>query len=131
ARIAAVAGDEVNLKITTRIEMVIADRMIPMRVLSRVQPPAIDRLDGARILVSGGTNGIGRAIADEAVRLGAHAEVDGRSMVLDVRDAQTVEEHLAASAGRLGGLDHVVVTAGILRIGSVGDMTPQALAEVI
>ncbi|MEJ7696331.1 MAG: IspD/TarI family cytidylyltransferase [Candidatus Limnocylindrales bacterium] len=33
ARVVAVAGDEVNLKITTRIDMVMADRMLQMRTL--------------------------------------------------------------------------------------------------
>ena len=132
ARIVAVAGDEVNLKITTRIDLVMADRMLQMRTLS----PAHDlepsqRTRGARLFVVGGTNGIGRAIAEEAERLGARAEVDGRSLGLDVRDYAAVEARVDAAAERLGGLDHVICTAGVLKIGAVAETSPAELAEVI
>ena len=70
------------------------------------------RCEGMRMLVVGGTNGIGRAIADEATRRGATAEVDGGSLGLDVRDTRRVEARLEAAAARMGGIDHVVCTAG-------------------
>jgi ribitol-5-phosphate 2-dehydrogenase (NADP+) / D-ribitol-5-phosphate cytidylyltransferase len=132
ARIVAVAGDEVNLKITTRIDLVLADRMLQMRTLggaSNLEPAR--SMDGARVLVVGGTNGIGKAIADEAERLGAATAVDGRSRGLDVRDAGSVGSRIDAAAERLGGLDHVVVTAGVLRLGPLRGSSATDLAEVI
>jgi 2-C-methyl-D-erythritol 4-phosphate cytidylyltransferase len=137
ARILAVAGDEVNLKITTRIDMVMADRMIQMRTLDPMTLPSVGdatpaaTLAGARLLVVGGTNGIGAAIAEAALEAGARVEVDGRSMGLEVRDAAAVGARLDAAAARLGGLDHVVCTAGVLRMGNVADGDPAELAEVI
>jgi 2-C-methyl-D-erythritol 4-phosphate cytidylyltransferase len=132
ARVVAVAGDESNLKITTKLDMVLADRMIQMRTLDRDAEPAPARsLTGARMLVVGGTNGIGRAIGDEAAAAGAAVEVDGRSAGLDVRDAESVASRVDAAAARLGGLDHVVCTAGVLRIGTVAGCSPAELAEVI
>jgi ribitol-5-phosphate 2-dehydrogenase (NADP+) / D-ribitol-5-phosphate cytidylyltransferase len=132
ARVLAVAGDEVNLKITTRIDLVLADRMLQMRTLGTTQDLEPARsMDGARVLVIGGTNGIGKAIVDEAARLGAATAVDGRSLGLDVRDAPAVKSRIDAVAERLGGLDHVVVTAGVLRIGRLTDMSAKELAEVI
>ena len=50
---------------------------------------------------------------------------------LDVRDYASVEARLGAAAERLGGIDHVVCTAGILRIGSVADTPAHELAEVV
>ena len=88
-------------------------------------------LTGARLYVVGGTNGIGLGIAEEARRQGAEVEVDGRSMGLDVRDYAVVASHVEAAATRMGGLDHVIVTAGVLRIGPVMDTEPADLAEVI
>jgi ribitol-5-phosphate 2-dehydrogenase (NADP+) / D-ribitol-5-phosphate cytidylyltransferase len=38
---------------------------------------------------------------------------------------------VAVAAGRLGGLDHVVCTAGVLRVGRATDLSPDELAEVI
>jgi len=132
ARVVAVAGDEVNLKITTQIDLVLADRMIQMRTLSpAAEPLPTHSLEGARLLVIGGTSGIGKAIAEEAERLGARTAVDDMSLGLDVRDYERVEVRTREAAERLGGLDHVVCTAGVLRIGKVADSSPAELAEVI
>jgi 2-C-methyl-D-erythritol 4-phosphate cytidylyltransferase len=132
ARLVAVPGDEVNVKITTRTDMILADRMIQLRTLARVEQPQPARaLAGARMYVVGGTNGIGAAIADGARAEGAIVEVDGRSTGLDVRDYEAVDAHVRAAAERLGGLDHVLCTAGVLRIGRAVDLSPGDLAEVI
>ena len=131
-RLVAVPGDEVNLKITTRTDMVLADRMIQMRTLSAVADPQPTRsLRGARLYVVGGTNGIGQAIAELAAEEGAQVAVDGRRTGLDVRDYAIVESSLARAAERLGGIDHVLCTAGILRVGRATDLTAEQLAEVI
>jgi 2-C-methyl-D-erythritol 4-phosphate cytidylyltransferase len=128
----AVPGDEVNLKITTRTDMVLADRMIQMRTLSAMADPKPTRqLRDARVYVVGGTNGIGQAIAELAEAEGARVEVDGRRTGLDVRDYAAVEAHVAATVGRLGGLDHVICTAGILRVGRATELSAAELAEVI
>lgn len=134
ARVVAVAGDEVNLKITTKLDFVLADRMIQMSTLDA--PPVqaagqADELGGARLLVIGGTAGIGRAIASQAAELGAQVVVEGRSSGLDVREYAQLAARVDAAAERLGGLDHVVVTAGILRVGPLADCTPADLAEVV
>ncbi len=134
ARIAAVLGDEVNLKITTRIDLVMADRMLQMQLLDPQAAgvaPAARALAGSRVLVVGGTNGIGRAIATAAEQQGAAVAVDGRSLGLDVRDAAMVADRVDAAAARLGGLDHVLCTAGVLRIGPVVGGAAADLAEVI
>jgi ribitol-5-phosphate 2-dehydrogenase (NADP+) / D-ribitol-5-phosphate cytidylyltransferase len=132
ARIVAVAGDEVNLKITTRTDMVLADRMIQMRTLSRVsEPRSATSLRGSRVYVVGGTDGIGREIAEQAEALGAAVAIDGRRTGLDVRDYRALEAHVEAAAERLGGIDHVVCTAGVLRIGKATEMSPEELAEIV
>jgi len=133
ARILAVAGDEVNLKITTRIDLVLADRMLQMRTVrpTAEHPADTTSLAGARLYIVGGTNGIGQGIADEARSQGALVEVDGRSMGMDIRDYAVVAERIDAAAARLGGLDHVIVTAGVLRIGRVDDTDPADLSEII
>jgi len=131
-RLVAVPGDEVNLKITTRTDMVLADRMIQMRTLSATPDPEPRRsLAGARIHVIGGTDGIGRAIAEAGAAGGARVIVDGRRTGLDVRDYGAVEASLAAAAAELGGIDHVVCTAGVMRVGASVETSPEDLAEVI
>lgn len=132
ARIVAVDGDEINLKITTRLDLVIADRMIQMRTLSPAATGAAPAsLEGAAVYVVGGTGGIGRAIADEARASGARVVVDGRASGLDVRDYSAVERRLGEVAAELGAIDHVVCTAGVLRIGTAVGTPATSLAEVI
>lgn len=134
-RIAAVDGDEVNVKITTPIDIVIADRMLQMQLLeagaATDAPTPARSLAGSRMLVVGGTGGIGAAIAEAAAALDAHVEVAGRTTGLDVRDAGAVQRAVDDAADRLGGLDHVLCTAGVLRIGTVVETEPADLAEVI
>jgi 2-C-methyl-D-erythritol 4-phosphate cytidylyltransferase len=127
-----VQGDETNIKITTRIDLVIADRMLQMKTLGEVDDAAPrSSLTGARVLVVGGTSGIGQAIAKEAAAAGARSEVAGSSTGFDITDAAAVQRGLDAVAARLGGLDHVIVTAGVLKLGRVADSSPADLAEVI
>jgi 2-C-methyl-D-erythritol 4-phosphate cytidylyltransferase len=132
ARMLAVAGDEVNMKITTRIDMVLADRMLQQAVLVATPEPApAETLAGARVLVVGGTNGIGRAIAELATAALADVEVCGSSTGLDVRDYAAVSARVDGAARALDGLDHVVVTAGVLHIGALAFTDPASIAEVI
>jgi 2-C-methyl-D-erythritol 4-phosphate cytidylyltransferase len=132
ARMLAVAGDEINMKITTRIDMVMADRMLQMSVLvPGPEAVATATLEGARLLVIGGTQGIGRAIAEQAEAQGARAEIAGSSLGLDVRDYAAVEARVDAAAEAMGGIDHVVCTAGVLRIGPIADTDPATIAETI
>jgi 2-C-methyl-D-erythritol 4-phosphate cytidylyltransferase len=132
-RLLAVAGDELNMKITTRIDMVLADRMLQMAVLvpGPRDPRRSASLAGSRILVVGGTSGLGQAIADLAGELDARVVVAGRSTGLDVRDQADVERVVEGAAASLGGLDHVVCSAGVLRVGSLAAADPVELAEVI
>lgn len=132
ARMVAVPGDEVNLKITTRIDVVLADRMIQMRTLTHEATLTATReLRDAAVYVVGGTQGIGQAIAEAARAEGARVAVDGRRTGLDVRDAEAVEARMRAAAEELGGIDHVVCTAGVLKIGLAVELSAAELAEVI
>lgn len=131
ARVVAVAGDETNLKITTGIDMVLADRMIQMRTLAPSDPVPTRSLRSAGLYVVGGTDGIGRSIAEVAERAGARVRVDGRRTGLDVRDYRAVEARMAEAASALGRLDHVICTAGVMRVGAAIATSPDHLAEVV
>jgi NAD(P)-dependent dehydrogenase (short-subunit alcohol dehydrogenase family) len=87
-------------------------------------------LDGVRALVTGGTSGLGRAMASALVGAGATVVVTGRSeersraaaaaigggaigMAMDVRSAAAVASGVDAAWSRLGGIDVLVNNAGI------------------
>lgn len=88
-------------------------------------------LKGRRVLVSGGSRGIGRAIVEEFLREGARVAFCARSRegvaaagaafgeqacgaVVDVTDAAQVQDWVAAAAQQMGGLDIVVPNVSAL-----------------
>ena len=80
------------------------------------------RLDGKRALVTGGTLGIGRAVADELSGLGAEVVVVARRVpgddfpypciATDVAEEGAAERIVAQVSERLGGLDVLVNNVG-------------------
>jgi NAD(P)-dependent dehydrogenase (short-subunit alcohol dehydrogenase family) len=89
---------------------------------------AMPRLDGSRVLVTGGTSGIGRACVERLVSDGARAAFTGRDvergdatasatgaifLPADGRDEDAVRASVAAAADALGGLDGLVCAAGV------------------
>ncbi|MGA2006190.1 MAG: SDR family oxidoreductase [Solirubrobacteraceae bacterium] len=88
------------------------------------------QLSGVRVLVTGGTSGLGRAMAQALVAAGAQVAVTGREreraqaaaaelgggavgIELDVRDAGSVAAGVDAAYGMLDGLDMLVNNAGL------------------
>ncbi len=85
-------------------------------------------LEGRRALVTGGSKGLGYAIAEELVREGARVSICARNedevlgvarelgvvhaQVADVTDPEQVRDFVARSAEALGGIDALVNNAG-------------------
>ena len=93
-------------------------------------------LTGKTAIVTGGTRGIGRAIAEALVKAGANVAITGRSeskidkattYVCDVRDYGQVKALFA----EIGGVDILVNNAGIGIFSSVESMSPEDFRAVL
>ena len=113
---------------------------------------AHDALGGKVALVTGGSRGIGLAIARSLVQEGVRVAITGRNearlvaareridrvnpgrvepLCGDVRRYGDAERAVATTVERLGGLDILVNNAGVGLFATVADMTPEQWTETI
>jgi NAD(P)-dependent dehydrogenase (short-subunit alcohol dehydrogenase family) len=105
----------------------------------------VNRLSGRRVVVTGGGQGIGAAIAstfadegasvavldgcaEAAARLGE--QIGARAYAVDLSDVAGTREVMERAIGRLGGIDVLVNNAGVMRFSALLDMEPAELGEV-
>lgn len=99
-------------------------------------------LTGRRLLVTGASSGIGRAVAEAVVAHGARVGLLARSADVletmaadlgaaavpapaDVTDVAGLRTTVGDAAERLGGLDGLVNAAGVIRPGGITESTPE------
>src|SRR5580658_3463905 len=106
-------------------------------------------LDGRRVIVTGGTRGVGAGIARGFLRAGArvlvcarHEPADGAALPsadgrtaeftrADVRDPEQARELIATAANRFGGVDVVISNAGGAPPAPAATASPRLHARVI
>jgi ribitol-5-phosphate 2-dehydrogenase (NADP+) / D-ribitol-5-phosphate cytidylyltransferase len=134
--IRVVEGSDENMKITQPVDVFIADKLFQ---LSSRQVPELsshraysERLRGRTVVVFGGSSGIGSDVVDIARGYGADVFSYSRSTTgTFLERREDVEAALLGAYEATGRIDHVVVTAGLLRRGELVDTDDAAIAEAI
>lgn len=109
-------------------------------------------LNGKTAIVTGGSKGIGRAIAEAFVKEGINVLISARNekeveaaareisenaqakcvgTVCDVRDEQSVKTMIERAASEFGSLDVLINNAGVGKFGKVEDLSPDDFRTVI
>jgi len=103
-------------------------------------------VEGKRVVITGGTAGIGRAVAADLSAAGAAVVITGRRddgariaaelgatfVRMDVSDDASVDDGMRQAAGHLGGIDVLVLNAGIdLAVGMLAEADLDAFRRVI
>ncbi|WP_448951848.1 SDR family oxidoreductase [Labrys neptuniae] len=99
-------------------------------------------LQDRQVVVIGGSSGIGLAVADLASRNGARPVIVGRNAerlqaAAEATNARTIVADLAvpqavhAGFAGLDRIDHLVITAGTVRLDPLRDLTPEGIEAVI
>jgi 2-C-methyl-D-erythritol 4-phosphate cytidylyltransferase len=131
ARIRVVTGDEENFKITHPIDLTLADEMFRLRN-DKISASTIG-IDAAnkRVLIFGGTAGIGKALADILSDAGAKVVSRSRSNGCDIGVESDVAQAIRAASEELGGLDWVVNAAGLLQKANLHDCSSEDVEKII
>ncbi|BBA97402.1 putative erythritol synthase [Actinacidiphila reveromycinica] len=131
-----VPGDEHNMKVTTPVDVFIADKLF--QLASTAAPGQSDEaayrelLADKTLVIFGGSYGIGADIAAMAEGYGAKVFALGRSTTgTHVEDPEHVDDALSRAYAETGRVDYVVNTAGVLRIGKLAETDNATIEEAL
>ncbi|HBC7650059.1 TPA: bifunctional cytidylyltransferase/SDR family oxidoreductase [Escherichia coli] len=115
-RVATVVGAESNMKVTHPIDLFIAEKLLQeANKISFNTGDNLDYIKGKNIIIFGGNSGIGLEIKKAAILLGANVEIASRSFNnVDIVDIECVKNYLAQMEKKLGFIDYIINTAGVL-----------------
>ncbi|WP_320199117.1 bifunctional cytidylyltransferase/SDR family oxidoreductase [Agrobacterium sp. rho-13.3] len=130
--VATVQGADTNIKVTTPTDLFLAEKLMQSRTSDLTNEADLRSLAGKRLVLFGGSSGIGKSIRDLALVNGAEAIVASRSSnSVDVADFNSVNSFLAKVASDDRPIDAIVNTAGILIKRPLSQMTHQQINEMV
>ncbi|MBT2566302.1 bifunctional cytidylyltransferase/SDR family oxidoreductase [Arthrobacter sp. ISL-85] len=123
-----VDGDEANIKITQPIDIHIADKLFQLKHKAPPKGGPMENLSGRTVLVFGASSGIGLELvqlleAEGALVIGQSRTGSGTF----VEDRACVAAALADADRIHGHIDHVILTAGVLSVGPLAQLTDEQL----
>ncbi|PRI10326.1 bifunctional cytidylyltransferase/SDR family oxidoreductase [Leucobacter massiliensis] len=131
--IKVVAGSGANMKVTEQIDLHIADKIFQLQSASADQlDHELGALEGSVVIVFGASYGIGESIVTLARAAGARVHAFSRSETgTDVTDQVAVQAALERVLRREKRIDHVIVTAGVLRISDLVEAPDEDIRKTV
>ena len=129
-----VTGSEENIKITSEIDLFLAEQLIRLKSTSLVQPKHSSSLEGKKIAITGGSGGIGMEICKRLKQEGAIPLVISRSAPFYKADltsfaqTQALFETLFQQHGPLDGL---VNSIGLLKVSPLDSLSAHEIETQI
>ncbi|WP_291587105.1 bifunctional cytidylyltransferase/SDR family oxidoreductase [Comamonas sp. UBA7528] len=132
-RVATVEGSERNLKVTQPVDLFIAEKLLQAGSKGDyLEGDSLSPLSGKNIVIFGGSSGIGLEMKNLAVLNGANVEVASRSANgIDIRNLDNVRHFLNEVNSRLGQIDYVVNTAGLLIKKPIDTLSIEEMSDLI
>jgi ribitol-5-phosphate 2-dehydrogenase (NADP+) / D-ribitol-5-phosphate cytidylyltransferase len=126
--VAVVQGDESNIKITTPLDLLLAEQILRQGGYEERDPPRRD-LRGAKIAISGGTGGIGRAVANLLEKEGAIPIPLSRSSPysVDFQCSMSIENCFKKLYEQFGALDGLINCVGHLKRASLQELSEESI----
>jgi 2-C-methyl-D-erythritol 4-phosphate cytidylyltransferase len=133
--VCVVEGEASNMKLTFPDDLMIIDKFMQTnggrRFSAVAETVVLAGLRGRRLVIVGGTSGIGASMARLAEAYGAKVVTGGRSTGLDISEGRAVEEWLSAIRGDQGPIHAVVNCAAILDRRPLMTMTLEQISTSI
>jgi len=128
AAVAIVQGEESNIKITTPLDLLLAEQMLRQGQFEERLPPRRD-LRGARIAISGGTGGIGSALTRLLEKEGAIPIPLSRSAdnSVNFRCSASIETCFTKLHEQFGPLDGLINCVGHLERASLQTLSKESI----
>lgn len=126
----SVQGSEENQKITSELDLLLAEQLLQFRVKEIHKSPFPSTLKGKRFAVTGGVGAIGGAIVSLLHQEGAEALPLSRSAPLYKADLSQFEE-AQRIFDRIGPLDGLINSIGYLKTAPISLLSPEEIQRHI
>ncbi len=126
-----VLGDEHNIKITSQLDLFIAEQLLHLQTKELPQPAF--SLKNKVFIVVGGSGGIGGAILEELKSKGAAAISLSRhtDIKMDLRDKNSIKKAFAKIYQKFGKVDGLINSGGLLKIAPLKKLSFEEIEDLI
>lgn len=126
-----VKGDETNIKITTELDLTLAEQIL---LRMEEKGASLRSIVGKVVVITGGTGGIGRAIAEELKAAGAEPITVARSggdYCVDLTSYDETSKVFRALQQKHGPIYGLINCVGLFRVAKVDAMPPKEIQQLV